>query len=130
MRCIYNSKYNAHTDPIFVELGVHKFNDLLNINQACFVHKFSNNKLPSSFDDFFAKLPNFDRNLSLRLPKIENHQLKIFPSYYLPLLWNSLPLETKRITSVSKFKKTYAQSLFSNYKINCNEANCYSCKNL
>ena len=130
MRCIYNSKYNAHTDPIFIKLGLHKFNDLLNINQACFVHKFAYDKLPSSFNDFFEKLPSFERNLSLRLPKISNNQLKIFPSYYLPLLWNSLPLETKRIISVSKFKKTYAKSLLSNYNKECNKINCYSCKNL
>ena len=130
MRCIVNSKYNAHTDPIFLKLGVHKFNDLLNINQACFVHKFVNDKLPSSFNNFFDKLPNFERNLSICLPKIRNNQLKFFPSYILPFLWNSLPLETKRITSVSKFKKTYAQSLLTNYNTTCNKVNCYSCKDL
>ena len=129
MRCIFNVKYNAHTDPIFLKLRVLKFNDLLNLNQSYFVHSFVYNKLPPSFNNFFSKLPSFDRNLSLCTTLLKNSQLKLLPSYTLPLLWNSLPLSTKRISSASKFKRTYAEKLFSYYSSTCSKTNCYSCLN-
>ena len=56
MRCIFDAKYNAHTDPIFLNLQVLKFNDLLDLNEVCFVHSFIYNKLPSSFDNFFYQI--------------------------------------------------------------------------
>ena len=129
VRCIINAKYNAHTDPIFAKLGILKFKDLLDLNQICFVHKFISNKLPPSFDDFFVKLPNFNRNLSLSLTSVRNKKMRNFPSYAMPLIWNSLPLQTKRITSINTLKKNYAASLISKYTTKCNNANCFSCHN-
>ena len=127
MRCIFNAKYNAHTDPIFHKLKVLKFNDLLDLNEICFVHKFIYEKLPSSFDNFFTKLPNFDRNLSLCTIHLKNINLKYFPSYSMPLRWNSLPLNIKRISLVLTFKKSYTDILFLNYTVACTKTNCYSC---
>ena len=129
IRCIFNVKYNAHTDPIFLKLRVLKFNDLLNLNQSYFVHSFIYDKLPPSFNNFFSKLPSFDRNLSLCTTLLRNSQLKLLPSYTLPLLWNSLPLSTKRISSASKFKRTYAEKLLSSYSSTCSKTKCYSCLN-
>ena len=102
---------------------------MLDLNQICFVHKFISNKLPPSFDDFFVKLPNFDRNLSLSLTSVRNKKIRNFPSYAMPLIWNSLPLQTKRITSINTLKKNYAASLISKYTTKCNNANCFSCHN-
>ena len=127
MRCIFNTKYNAHTDPIFHKLQVLKFNDLLDLNEIRFVHKFIYMKLPSSFDNFFSKLPNFDRNLSLCTVQLKNIHLKTFPSFSMPLRWNSLPLNIKRISSASKFKKSYTDALIMCYSVACTKINCYSC---
>ena len=85
--------------------------------------------LPPSFDDFFAILPNFNQNLSLRLTSVRNKKMRNFPSYAMPLIWNSLPLQTKRITSINTLKKNYAASLMSEYATECNIANCFSCNN-
>ena len=98
-----------------------KFNDLFNLNQSYFVHSFIYDKLPPSFNNFFSKLPSFDRNLSLCTTLLRNNQLKLLPSYTLPLLWNSLPLSTKRISSASKFKRTYAEKLLSSYSSTCSK---------
>ena len=111
--------------PIYITI----WNDLLNLNQSYFVHSFIYNKLPPSFNNFFSKLPGFDRNLSLCTTLLKNSQLKLLPSYTLPLLWNSLPLSTKRISSASKFKRTCAEKLFSYYSSTCSKTNCYSCQN-
>ena len=49
-----------HSDPIYKNLGILKFQDLLQYNQSNFMHKLINGKQPSSFDDFFKKGPNFE----------------------------------------------------------------------
>ena len=130
MRCIANATYNAHTDPIFAKLGILKFNDLLDLNQICFVHKFINDKLPLSFRNFFKKLNNFNRNMSFCLPSIKYHQSRLLPSYSMPLLWNDLTLDMKRILSFNTFKKKCTSSLLSKYSTTCTDATCFSCNNV
>ena len=78
---------------------------------------------------FFVKLPNFERNLSLSLTSVRNKRMRNFASYAMPLIWNSLPLQTKRITSINALKKNYTATLMSNYATECNIANCFSCNN-
>ena len=55
--------------------------------------------------------------------------MRNFASYAMPLIWNSLPLQTKRITSINALKKNYTATLMSNYATECNIANCFSCNN-
>ena len=44
-----------------------------------------------------------------------NKRMRNFASYAMPLIWNSLPLQTKRITSINALKKNYTATLKSNY---------------
>ena len=60
-----NLKYNSKTGNYFKKLTILRFNDLVNFNQTNFMYKYVNNKRPYSFINFFAKLNNFDRSLSL-----------------------------------------------------------------
>ena len=78
VRYIANLKYNSHTGNYFKKLNILKFNDLVNLNQANFMYRYVYNKLPSSFDNFFDKLNNFNRSLSFILPKINKNE-----SYFL-----------------------------------------------
>jgi hypothetical protein len=128
VRYIENSKYNSHAGPIFTKFNILKFHDLVNLNQACFMYKFINNKLPISFNNFFLKLNNFDRSLSLQLALLKRSNLQDFPSYAIPRLWNSLPLDLKRKGSLNTFKKYYARYLAQDYSTPCTVANCYSCR--
>ena len=128
VRYIENSKYNSHAGPIFKKFNILKFHDLVNLNQACFMHKFINNKLPISFQNFFPKLNNFDRSLSFQLVFLKRSNLQYFPSYAIPKLWNFLPLDLKRNVSFNLFKKYYAKHLAQDYSTPCTVANCYSCR--
>lgn len=129
VRYIENLKYNAHTGAAFIRSRILKFTELVNLNQGCFIYKYVNNLLPSSFENFFPKLCNFDRSLSFEIPNLKNANMKIFPSYSMIKLWNNLPLELKRKKSLSIFKKHYASTLSMNYDIPCHKVNCYSCRN-
>ena len=87
---------NAHTDPLFHYYKILKFQDLVDSNQKAFMYKYVNSKLPSSFDNMFNKLINFDRSLCFRVVGLRKSSLKTFPSYILLNVWNNLDLELKK----------------------------------
>ena len=124
VRYIHNLKYNAHTGAAFLNSGILKFTDLVNLNQGCFMYKYVNGLLPYSFDNFFSKLKKFDRSLSFEIPSLKKANVKFNPSYSMIKLWNSLSLDLKRKRSLTIFKKHYAASLSVNYNLPCTLANC------
>jgi hypothetical protein len=128
VRYIDNAKYNTHTGPIFEELKILKFQDLVLFNQASFMYKLVNEKLPLSFVNFFKRLNNFERNLSFALPSLNRNSLKILPSFCFIKIWNGLPLELKRKKSLGSFKNHYSRFLSINYSTPCTVANCFACR--
>jgi len=51
VRIISNSKYNAHTEPLFKNLRIIPFTDLIEFFKVQFMHSFKNDFLPSSFQN-------------------------------------------------------------------------------
>ena len=51
-RIITFSQFDAHSTPLFKNLRILKFSDLVNFHTSIFMHKFYNNKLPPFFSDF------------------------------------------------------------------------------
>ena len=126
--CIANLKYNSHTGNYFKKLNILKFNDLVNLNQANFMYRYVNNKLPSSFDNFFDKLNNFNRSLSFVLPKINKNEHKLLPSFALIKTWNDVSLDLRRKKSLNSFKKHFSSALLENYDKICKVSACYACR--
>ena len=48
MRGINKDAYDAHTDPIFKELRILKFNDIYLLNLGKFMYSYQNGLLPST----------------------------------------------------------------------------------
>ena len=80
-----------------------KFSDLVHLNQADFTYRYVNNKLPSSFDNFFAKLINFNRSLSFEVSKINKKEHKLLPSFALIKTWSDISLDLRRKKSLKSF---------------------------
>ena len=60
VRKVTNSKYNAHTDPLFKSLNLLKVTDIAVLYQLKFYHKYINNELP----EYFQKINYFiNRNV-------------------------------------------------------------------
>ena len=55
VRMINNSKYNAHTDPLFKSLNLMKIDDIFKLNVFKFYFKYCHNQLPSFFQGFIFK---------------------------------------------------------------------------
>ena len=128
IRYIESAKYNSHSDPLFYKYNILKFEDLKVYNQAVFMYKYTYNQLPTSFNNFFTKLRNFDRAYNYFLENTANKMMHSFPSYALPKLWNGLPLDLKRSSSLNIFKRNLLKTLIYKYNVKCEIINCYSCR--
>ena len=72
--------------------------------QAVFMYKYTNKLIPSSFENIFKKLRNFEKSLNYQLDILNMSLLQYLPSSSLLKIWNNLPLDLKRSNSLSIFK--------------------------
>ena len=59
------SKRDAHSSPLFSQLGLIKFMDLVSIHIALFMFQYHHNLLPKAFDNFFLSISskhNYNHN--------------------------------------------------------------------
>ena len=132
-KCVRNvagKGFNSHTDPIFSTLGILKFSDIFQYNSSIFMHKYINNKLPESFLDFFTPFSNPNRTHSFKTSLAKKKFLENFPSFFLPVIWNSNSLSLKATTNLGSFKNNLKQLMLGAYPPTkkCNSAFCPDCK--
>ena len=137
LRSITNSKYNAHTDPLFKKLRLLKLYDIRKFFELKFFFKLQNGNLPEYF-----LLNNFTvthgqihhqntRNQSnLALPTHRHHFFKSSLKYTLINTVNNLPPDLKLLIhthSLQAFSSRIKQHFINRYDPNCNIPNCYIC---
>jgi hypothetical protein len=96
IRIITNSEYNAHTDPLFLNLGILPFDKIIYLNKALFMHSVEYSYNIDSFNNIWQK--NNVRNLTQELrntdmyilPFTRIEQIRKFPFYSLPHTWNNM----------------------------------------
>ena len=118
IRVITNSKYNAHTKPLFQQLSILPLDRLNDFQVVCFVYRCVNNVLPMKFCSMFktnssvhsyntrhcSELRHEYHRLNLRINTIRTYGVK---------LWNSLADELIKINSICVFKRQFKQSLLN-----------------
>ena len=136
-KCIRNvslKKYNAHSEPIFKELGILKNSDKITYCQAVFMRQYRNKKLPISFENMFPEITNLDelqtRNNDYNYknkPAIKRF-LEKFPTKVLVATWNYLDIECKSTAEPEEFKTLLKHKLLSSYSSeNDCDHNCFIC---
>ena len=132
-----NSRYNAHTEPLFQQLHLLKVKDIFEIQCLKFWCKSVNNKLPNYFRSMFTY------NHELHEIEARNHdRLHLYPTrtsgarnvlrHHIPELLNRFPphlvekFKTHSLYSVSHHIICYLIDLYS---YDCDEIDCYICKN-
>ena len=136
IRHIKHLKYNSHTAEHFKELEYLKLSDLITFNQSVFVRNYSNNKLPSSFDNFLSPVP--DQGVRRVRGDEYNYfsspanfaDLHFFPTPQLIYKWNNLPLVIKSVSDISNFRSDLKRNFISKYETICHKHNCFSCPRL
>ena len=66
LRSITSSKYNAHTEPLFIDLKLLKIEDIYRLSLLKFYFKYKNNLLPNAFCGMFDTIPPTQHNYSTR----------------------------------------------------------------
>lgn len=135
IRCISNSKYNSHTDPLFKELKIMRFEDMKLFHSMQFMHDFRQGLLPSSFANAWQTVGELNQRFPLRnasdyvIPRHRIELIRHFPSWYIPKLWNEFPNESgiKDILSRASFSVKLKQSIFNQLQSTCTIQNCYVC---
>ena len=135
LRIMTNSRYNAHTEPLFKQLTLLKVKDIFDVQCLKFWYKFVNNKLPKYFRDMFK----FNHELHDIVTR--NHDcLHLYPTrtsgarnvlrHHIPELLTKFPqylidrIKTHCIYSFAHQIKCYLVDLYS---YACNDINCYVC---
>ena len=133
VRFITQSKYLAHTDPIFIKLNLLKIQDIFKLNQLKFYYKYLIKSLPDYFQNLnFTRQSRYNTRRCDDLTPIKvNH---VFAtkciSHNIPNLINQLPNEIRdkfHTHSFSGFVLYTRKYFIKMYQPQCFIENCYIC---
>ena len=119
VRIINNSNFDAHTDPIFKELSILKFNDIHLLQLGQFMYSYKSSSLPLKFSNKFLQTANSTTTtLGTRMPYIYptvEQMLKNFLCFSRDLNFITL-LTVKSSNSIYSFKKTLKNKIINDYE--------------
>ena len=111
LRVLTNSDFLAHSDPLFKNLRILKFFDLVKLECGTYTYKNKNSEEFRTLNHLY----NTRNRENLAIPA---HNLSIFKnslSYNCINLWNSINDNIKNKGSVKLFRNAYKKYLMSNY---------------
>ena len=137
VRAITSSKYNAHTDPLFIKLKLLKIHDIYKQSLLKFYFKYKKETLPIFFSGMFDHIyPTHNYATRLReqpvIARCRTLVAKNSLRYSLPQEILNTPknildkLSTHSFYGFSSYAKAYFISL---YNPSCFTENCYICNN-
>ena len=120
IRILAKVPFDAHTDPIFKEFQLLKFEEIYFLQLGIFMSKYSIHSLPKNFDDMFPRINeihgyNTRRARDFYLTKCRTKMRQFSIIYQGPLFYNSLSSDIRDASSLSIFK-----SKLKFYLLSCN----------
>jgi len=119
IRVISNSRWNAHTAPLFKNLKILTILELNKLQIACFMYRVNRNLVPSFFVDMFCLNSN-----------VHSHSTRQANNYHIRLcrttlfkntlrntgavIWNSLDANIRTVPTLSAFRNHYKSLLLNN----------------
>ena len=135
VRIMTNSKYNAHTEPLFKSLNLLKLPDIYRISILKLYYKYENDSIPDYFKttNFISKpehsYPTSQRD-SLRIPLMHStsnqHSLRYMISKYIRSSPNHI-LQKVQTHSLKGFAWYIKQITIKEYETECRTQNCFIC---
>ena len=136
IRTITNSKYNAHTSPLFKKLSLLKLEDMFKINMLKWYHKYVNGKLPHYFKGYKIQtqeeIHNHDtRNKSEVTRPLSRIQAarKCLRNHISVIIRATTPnvLDKTKTHSFQGFGRYAKDRIIEQYQEECVIENCYIC---
>jgi hypothetical protein len=97
IRAICNAKYNEHTKPLFTEINILPYEQLLLQSKSLLMHSVIHKYSPSILHDEWLLNINRNHGIELRniediyVPRATSDQVKRLPWIELANIWNNLP---------------------------------------
>ena len=138
IRLITNSKYNAHTDPLFKKMNILKLGDIFNLNTLKFYYKYISGSLPTYFDDMYHRVSDQHDyptrgNACLLQNKTRTSNGEKCIRHYIPKYLRDVPesIYNKLHSHSLKGFSNYVTNYFvEQYEVSCSIENCYICQNV
>ena len=137
LRIICKTKYNAHTDPLFISLNTLKAKDIFHSQCLKFFYQHENDKTPSYFKNMILRnIPdhNHDTRQRQEFRSLNTNRRTTDKTirHYLPKFLNTLPsnmISLAQTHSLQSVKQRYKQMILNSYEKECTIRNCYICGN-
>ena len=120
IRTITKSDYLAHTEPLFHRLKTLRIDDIHSLQTGIFMYKYSNDKLPSLFQNYFELNSNIhtyptrrSSDFHLENPRTILAQKSV--RHHGPDIWNTLPCSIRQCPTLSNFKVLLKKHLLLTY---------------
>ena len=117
VRCMLSRNKREHYTPLFKELNILPFNELIQLKRANFMWKLNKNLLPTSSKWFKTNDSEIMQRLHLskyRIPNPRTEYAKRYNTYTATRLWNTeIPDNLKASTTVKKFNSNYKTLLLA-----------------
>ena len=136
IRIITNSKYNAHTSPLFKKLSLLKLEDMFKMNMLKWYHKYVNNKLPHYFKGYRIQTQEEIHNHDTRnksdvtrpLSRIQAAR-KCLRNHISVIIRATTPniLDKTKTHSFQGFSRYARDRIIEEYQEECVIENCYIC---
>ena len=121
IRIITFSDFHAHTSPIFKELNLLKFPDIVHFYTAVFMYQYTYGKLPDSFCNFFTAISSqhhYNTRLASKstftLPSTRTNYGLFNIRFCGPKIWNAVD-ETFKTLTIFSFKRKLKAGLINTY---------------
>ena len=110
VRIVASKPFDAHTDPIFKDLQILKFNCIYRFHISKILFQVKNNLLPQAFTSMFSlnnQLHCYYTRTSkqFHIPKLRTNIKKFSISYQGPKIFNSLPTDIQFSNTLSSFTR-------------------------
>ena len=117
--CIKNTSYNAHTDPLFSELNILKFEQVVKLDTLKFMYKVVNDMLPKNIQNKFIlnekiHIYNTRQKLDVHIHSTNTQIAHNSLVSHGPELWSKLDISLKNLPSMQSFKRKLKQYLNDN----------------
>ena len=135
VRVILNTRYNAHSDPLFKKLGVLKVTDMHMIAQLKFIYNHTRDLLPTNLQSISVKLNSEIHDHYTRQASFE-HRTYCHPKSLKLVLEKGLSIFPESVmngfyvNSLATVVKSYKRCILNGYSDVelCPDSKCVSCK--
>ena len=112
IRVLTNSKFLAHTEPLFKRLNILKMSDVHKMLLAQYIYKHGRGgsvRVVSTHK--YGTRGQFDEYPTFQRLSLTQHSIH----YYGPIAWNALPVDVRSSKTLNVFKKQLRQYILNGY---------------